>query len=264
MDTDHAGHRERIRKRFAENGLTGFAEHEILELLLTFAIPRVNTNPQAHRLIDTFGSLNGVLEASQKELESVQGIGPQASTLLSMLLPILRVYERNKALPRPRLSTYADIVAFCRTLFLGKNWEEFYVLCLDADLNLLSAKRIARGTPTEVNALPRLVLEELLQSHAAGAVITHNHPSANASPSQEDVDVTLTIDQLLKGVGIRLYDHVLIAGEREYSFFAHRWLEPSAMRMPFSEEDESPPQLAAEHPQRMLPARRKKERQNKP
>lgn len=245
---EHAGHRERLRKRYAENGFAGFAEHEILELLLTFAIPRVNTNPQAHRLIDRFGSLTGVLEADQKELQAVEGIGPQAATLLSMMLPLLREYQQKKLLPRVRLGSYADLAAYCRTLYLGIGHEEFYVLSLDADLRLLAAKRIARGTPTEVNALPRQVLEELLQNRAACAVISHNHPSGSAQPSQEDVDITLAIESVLNGVGIRLYDHILIAGSQEYSFTRHHMLGyiPSSVR----EEDELE---AAERPQRTLP-----------
>ncbi len=253
---EHAGHRERLRKRFAENGFSGFAEHEILELLLTFAIPRVNTNPQAHRLIDRFGSLNGVLEANQKELEAVEGIGPQASTLLTLLLPLLRVYEQQKLLPRIRLTNYADLAAYCRTLYLGVCREEFYVLSMDADMHLLAVKCIARGTPTEVSALPRQVLEELLQNHAASAVISHNHPSGSAMPSQEDVDITIAIERLLTGVGIRLYDHVLIAGNQEYSFMRHHMLDRSFMEA--AEEDDLP--AAAERPQNKLPAHRKRTR----
>ena len=255
---EHAGHRERLRNRYAENGLSGFAEHEILELLLTFAIPRVNTNPIAHRLINHFGSLTAVLEADRKELEAVEGIGPQASTLLSMLLPLLRIYEQKKMLPRVHFSTYNDLAAFCSTLYIGACREEFYVLSMDADLNLLAARCITKGTPTEVNALPRQVLEELLQNHAACAAISHNHPSGSAMPSQEDVDITLAIERVLTGVGIRLYDHVLIAGNRQYSFMRHHWLNGSVSEAA-EEEKES---MAAERPQRVMPAHKEKRKRN--
>lgn len=251
MDSGHAGHRERLRARFAENGLAGFAEHEVLELLLTYAIPRINTNPLAHRLLRQFGSLAGVLEASQKDLEAVEGIGPQASTLIALLLPLFRAYEQRKLIPRRQFSTYADIAAYCRTLFLGVGWEEFYVLSLDGDMRLLAVKRISRGTPTEVSVLPRLVLQELLQSQAAGAVITHNHPSGKAAPSQEDVDMTAIIEQLLAGVGIRLYDHVLVADGQTYSFLSHHWLGGA----PQAEAEETRSGIAADHPQWMLPPR---------
>ena len=251
---EHAGHRERLRKRFAENGFSGFAEHEILELLLTFAIPRINTNPHAHRLINQFGSLNKVLEANQKELEVVDGIGPQASTLLSMMLPLLREYEQKKTLPRPHFDTYSDLAAYCRTLYIGADSEEFFVLSMDANLNLISAKRIARGTPTEVSALPRHVLEELLLNRAASAVISHNHPSGSAVPSQEDVEITSAIEQLLNGVGIRLYDHVLIAGNQEYSFMRHHMMGIASASDPYETEWSA----AAERPQSMLPGQRKR------
>lgn len=252
---EHAGHRERLRKRFAENGFSGFAEHEILELLLTYAIPRINTNPIAHRLIDRFGSLNKVLEADQKELEAVEGVGPQASTLLTMALPLFRVYEQQKLLPKVRLTNYADLAAYCRTLYLGVCREEFYVLSMDADMRLLAVKCIAKGTPTEVSALPRHVVEELLLNHAASAVISHNHPSGSAQPSQEDVDITAAIEGLLAGVGIRLYDHVLIAGNQEYSFMRHHMMDRSLSAEP---EEELP--AAAERPQNMLPGQRKRKR----
>ena len=251
---EHAGHRERLRKRFAENGFSGFAEHEILELLLTFAIPRVNTNPHAHRLIEQFGSLNKVLEANQKELETVEGIGMRAAAFLSMLLPLFREYEQKRTLPRPHFGLYADLAAYCRTLYIGANNEEFYVLSMDANLNLISAKRIAEGTPTEVSALPRHVMEELLLNRAVSAVISHNHPSGSAVPSQEDVDITCAIERLLNGVGIRLYDHILIAGNQEYSFMRHHMMEHGYAPEP--DEPEWP--AAAERPQNMLPTRRKR------
>ena len=237
---DHAGHRERLRKRYLQEGLASFAPHEALELLLTFAIPRVNTNPLAHELIDRFGSLNGVLEASPGELSQVKGIGPQAATLLSMLLPILRMYEQDKLLPRRRISTYAEMSALCRTLFLGVKNEQFYVLGLDSHLNLLSVKLLSQGTPSQVSLEPRRVVEELLRCGAAGAVITHNHPSGSPEPSQADVDITLEIQSLLAGLDIRLYDHVLIAGNKDYSFFSNRWLSREPEEDVFQAADEGP------------------------
>ena len=255
-NADHKEHRKRLRERYAETGLTGFHDHEILELLLTFAIPRIDTNPLGHALIKKFGTLPKVFEARQKELETVKGIGPQASTLLTMMLPLFRVYEQQKLLPRVRLTNYADLAAYCRTLYLGVCREEFYVLSMDANMRLLGTKCIATGTPTEVSAPPRLVLEELLQNHAAAAVISHNHPSGSAKPSQEDVDLTAAVERLLEGVGIRLYDHILIAGSQEYSFMRHHLLDRSLYE---TDEADSLP-AAAERPQSLLPAERKRTR----
>ena len=223
--TDHAGHRERLRVRFRQEGLGGFAPHEVLELLLTYAIPRVDTNPIAHALIRRFGSLAAVLEASPEELRQVPGVGEAAASLICLMLPVFKMYEQNKLLPKQQLNTYADLAAYCRTLYLGVGHEQFYLLCFDAQLKLLATCRMAEGTPGEVAVVPRMVLRELLRRDALGAVSSHNHPSGMPLPSQEDIELTREIDRALQSAGIRLYDHVLIAGNRDYSFAGHHLIE---------------------------------------
>ena len=252
---EHAGHRERLRQRYMKEGLAGFAPHEALELLLTYAIPRVNTNPLAHALIDRFGSLAAVLEAAPAELEQVSGIGRQASTLLGMMLPLLRMYEQEKLLPRRQLNNYRDLAAYCRTLFLGAGCEQFYLLSLDANLSLLATTLLAQGTPSEVRADPRMVMQQLMRHNAMGAVVAHNHPSGSLTPSQEDVEFTQRLYEILSSVGIRLYDHVLIAGGRDFSFSAHRLLDGRETAFLPEERDEP---MAADRPQRRLPPRAKK------
>lgn len=250
---EHDGHRERLRNRYRKEGVDGFSPHEVLELLLTYAIPRVNTNPIAHQLMNHFGSFHAVLEAAPEELEKVPGMGPQSSLLISMLLPIFRVYEQERLLPRLRLNTYPELAAYCRTLFLGALNEQIYVLCFDARLRLLATELIASGTPDEVTVIPRLIVSTLMRHNAVGAVVTHNHPSGSPLPSQEDVDMTAGIQALLGGVGVRLYDHVLIAGEQDFSFHRNGMMgEAAAMGQ------EARGALAAERPQRQLPARSKK------
>ena len=213
---DHAGHRERLRRRYAKEGLNGFAPHEALELLLTYAIPRVDTNGLAHALIRRFGSLGAVLEASAAELQQVEGIGPSAATLLSMMVPLLRLYEQEKLRPRLSLNNYGDLAAYCRTLFLGAN-------------------------------------EEQIRHSAMGAVLSHNHPSGSASPSGEDVRITREIQHILESMGMRLYDHIVISGSRDYSFHAHHLLDSmgETPAQPLREPDD----LAADRPLRVLPAR---------
>lgn len=251
---DHAGHRERLRARFRREGLAGFAPHEVLELVLTYAIPRVDTNAIAHALIRRFGSLASVLEASPEELEQVAGVGPRASALISLMIPLMQKYEQEKLLPCQQLNTYAELAAYCRTLYLGVGHEQFYVLCFDAQLHLLAACRLADGTPGEVSVAPRMVLRELLRRDAMGAVISHNHPSGQPLPSEEDVAITREIHQLLRGAGIRLYDHVLIAGSQSYSFSAHHLL-PGEQESAFS-PPAAPFSLAAERPERLLGKRK--------
>lgn len=248
---DHAGHRERLRRRYQREGLGGFAPHEVLELLLTYAIPRIDTNPLAHELIKHFGSLSAVLEASPAELEQVPGIGKQASTLLSMLLPVFRAYQQEKLKPRCKFDTYADVAAYCRTLYLGASTEQFYVLSLDSALTLLDVRCLSEGTPSEVGVHPRTVVKELIRHNASCAVITHNHPSGSVFPSQADLEITRSIQTILDSVGIRLCDHVIIADTADYSFFAHGLLKnQSDVPQDFSQ--------AADSSSRGSPVRRKK------
>ena len=253
---DHAGHRERLRRRFDKEGLGGFAPHEALELLLTYAIPRVDTNGLAHALIRRFGSLGAVLDASKTDLMQVEGIGNRAATLLAMMVPMFRMYEQEKLTPRLCLGNYGDLAAYCRTLFLGAGVEQFYVLCLDAKLNLLSAVLLSQGTPSEVSVQPRMVVQELIRRNAMGAVICHNHPSGSVTPSYEDVRLTQEIQHILESMSIRLYDHIVVSGCREYSFHAHHLLDGCGAEAfsPIQEADG----LAADRPLRTLSVREKK------
>lgn len=253
---DHTGHRERLRRRFDQEGLNGFAPHEVLELLLTYAIPRIDTNGLAHALINRFGSFGAVLEAPKEDLMQVEGIGNRAAALVTMMVPVLRLYQQEKLKPRLCLGNYGDLAAYCRTLFLGAGVEQFYVLCLDAKLNLLSAVLLSQGTPSEVSVQPRMVVQELIRRNAMGAVICHNHPSGSAIPSHEDVRITLEIHHILESMGMRLYDHIVISGNKDYSFNAHHLLDGEnggAAFLPLREPDA----MAADRPQCLLPIQEK-------
>lgn len=253
---EHDGHRERMRQRFMEEGLNGFAPHEVLEVLLMYAIPRVNTNPIAHRLLDHFGSFHRVLEAHPRELMQVKGVGAQAATLLSMLLPVFRLYQMDQMKPKPLLETYQQMADYCKTLFLGAAEEKLYLLCLDGQLKLLAAELIATGTPAAVQMAPRQMVQALIRHHATGAVITHNHPSGSLFPSQEDVDITAQVQMLFSGMGIRLYDHILIADGQDFSFHRSGYLdEPKPLLFPLEEEVD----IAAEKAQHKMPARKRKQ-----
>lgn len=210
---EHTGHRERLRQRFWEQGLDGFAPHETLELLLTFAIPRADTNPIAHRLMAHFGSLQEVLQAHPQELMQIDGIGQHAATLVSLLLPVFRQYQKSAALPVQRLQTRQAMEAYCQSLFLGEGEESAYLLCLDARFRLLATEQLSSGTPGQVALSPRAIMRLLLRHHAAGAVITHNHPGASPQPSQADVDATCRLKELMDAVDVRLFDHIIVSSQ---------------------------------------------------
>ena len=217
----HGGHRQRMRERFRTQGLEGFAPHEVVELLLFYGRARGDVNPLAHRLLDSFGSLKGVLEARPEQLMAVEGVGEETATLISMMLPMFRRYSACVCEERSRISSRSEAETYCSALLAGLRTEHFYALCLSADNHLLGRRLIAEGTLTEVAAYPRLVVETALNYNAHSVVLCHNHPSGVCLPSQDDLTSTRRLMTLLNGLGIVLLDHMIVAGDQTYSMSQH-------------------------------------------
>ena len=231
--SEHAGHRERMRERFErDSGMDSFAPHEALELLLTYAIPRKDTNPIAHRLIERFGSLHAVLEAPADELTAVPEIGQRAAQLISMMLPLFRLYENDRLKPRVTLDNFRLLRDYCGALYHGVTVEKFYLLSLDSRLKLIDARVIAEGTLDEVPVYPREIIAALLRLNAAGAVISHNHPGQTCAPSEADTRLTRRLRRVLDEIGITLHDHVIVGTDGTYSFAQAGTLNPDTEDRP--------------------------------
>jgi len=213
MTGEHDGHRQRMRERFQTQGLEGFAPHEVLELILFYAIPRANVNPLAHRLIDTFGSLHAVVEADVKDLMKVEGIGEKAATLLNLFGHVDRQLERSRSAQRKKLRNRLEASRHCLGLLAGLREEHLYLVCLNAQMEVVQNALIARGTLNEVPAYPRMVAEAALRANAHAVVLCHNHPGGSIIPSSQDLEMTASLGQLLHNLGILLADHVIVAGE---------------------------------------------------
>ena len=224
--TPHAGHRKRLRERYRGEGLASFAPHEVLELLLCYAHPRGDMNPVAHALLETFGSLKGVLEASPQQLMTVKGVGEEAATLLSLMVPMFRRYELTLTEERPRIESTAEARQYALALLAGERTEHFYVICLGTNRSVLGRRLIAEGTVTEVAAYPRQVVETALNLGAQGVVLCHNHPDGRCEPSSEDVKTTHLLFSLLEQLDIALLDHVIVAGNRACSLAERGELKP--------------------------------------
>ena len=218
----HAGHRASMRKRFMEEkGFEHFKDHEVLETLLFYANARGNTNPLAHELIDTFGSLKGVLEARPEQLMSVKGIGKQQAVLISMVVPLTRVWHRCAMEAPERIGNSREAENYCLSICAGERTERFYVISLNAKCNVLGRRKISEGSLSEVSAYPRLVMETALNYNAHSVLLCHNHPGGTCAPSPEDISSTLQLQRLLNGVGILVLDHIIVAGDRTYSMIQH-------------------------------------------
>ena len=209
----HDGHRARKREQFNTHGLDAFADHEALELLLFYAIPRRNVNPIAHRLMERFGSLDGVFSASLEELTSVEGVGKNAATLIRLLFPLCR-RVRTAANGRPTiLDTTERVGEYFLDVFFGEKTEKLYEACLDAKGKLLGLYCLSEGGADRVSINMRRAVENALSSNASAVVLSHNHPSGIALPSEEDVHTTMQLDAALRAVGVHLADHVIVADE---------------------------------------------------
>lgn len=206
----HDGHRERMRQRLEQQGDDGFHDHELLEMLLSCALPRVNTNPIAHELLNTFGSLTGVLDAPMAELQKVPGIGPNAATLLRLLPGLCRRYycqQQNHVI----LDSSEKCGAYLTPRFIGRRVETVFLVCTDVKCRVLGCQLLHTGSVNSTEVSSRKVVETALRFNAAAAVLAHNHPGGMALPSQQDLSTTHRLQQALASVGVRLLDHIIVA-----------------------------------------------------
>ena len=208
----HDGHREKMRRRFLSGGLEQFADHEALELLLYYAIPRRDTNPIAHALIDRYGSLSAVLAAPVEDLQKVEGIGESAAILLK-LVPRLCAKARLADADRQELilNTASRAGAYLLERFYGEQNEVIYQLCLDRKGKLLACKKLGEGSIASAALDVRKLVENAILHSASSVVLAHNHPSGIASPSHEDYAATDRARNALETIGVALADHIIVA-----------------------------------------------------
>ena len=212
----HRDHRSRMKARFQEQGLDGFHDHEALELLLYFAVPRVDTNPIAHRLLDTFGSLHGVLDASPEALKSVKG-GGENSGLRIRLLRERRarnsMAKAEKDLKGAALTTTELIGEYISPWFVGVNEERMIALATDMKGKVLGSAEMSRGTTRATDVSIRKLVEFAIRYQAASIILAHNHPGGLALPSHDDMQTTRRIRDTLLPLSIGLRDHIIVAGD---------------------------------------------------
>jgi DNA repair protein RadC len=209
----HDGHRQRLKDRFLLEGLDNFDELQVLELLLFYAIPRVDTNPMAHRLLKRFGSLSQVLEAPAEELLRVGGIGEHSAVLLNLINQMSRFYLMDRAKREKVLPTIEDCARYLQSYFYGRTRETVFLLCLDAKCKALCCKEMGEGSVNSAGISVRKIVETALREGASSVVLAHNHPSGIAIPSPEDIHTTRRLAAALASVEIALADHIVVADD---------------------------------------------------
>lgn len=216
----HDGHRERLRERYRRAGPNAFEDHELLELLLFYAIPRRDTNAIAHSLLDSFGSLSAVLYATEPELRNIEGVGGSAAMLLNLIGELNRRCALREG-ERVTMETRGAVAEYCYGLLCGRKSECAYALLLDARFHLISARLISEGLPDRVALPPRKVVEAAIAHGAVHVVIAHNHPAGDSTPSPDDIELTNRVRDALQTVGISLAEHIIVTDEDTFAVLAN-------------------------------------------
>lgn len=221
----HGGHRERMRSRYLQEGPDGFADHELLEMLLFGVIPRGDTNAIAHQLLNEFGSLSNLLEADAYEIAKTEGIGLKSAIFLTQLHELVRRYEKEKIEDKPELTSIPRCADYCMALLNRYTTERFYMICLDSRRRVIHVAKLAEGTVENAHVPPRLVAEVALRYKSTGVVFCHNHPGGRVLPSEADTNLTASFKKLLDPLGVQVLDHIIIGEGKYFSFFGNGMLK---------------------------------------
>ena len=211
-NSPHDGHRKRLRSKFLSAPAT-LEDHELLELLLFYSIPRANTNEIAHRLLSRFGSIKGVVNAGLPALKEIDGIGENAALFLRAVSEYTARYERSKVELSAPLTSHEELGAYLRSLFVGYDNEVAFLLLFDSSMRLLLCEKVSEGYSAGNVLSTRTIASIALASNAPTAIIVHNHPGGKPIPSGDDIAITGHIRWFLNSLQIHLIDHFIVAGD---------------------------------------------------
>ena len=213
----HEGHRNRLRKKFLTNGLDKLEEHEILELLLFYAMPRKNMNGIAHELIDKFGSLVAVFDAPFGTLQTIKGIGENSATFLKLIPEICRIYLENKYNSSNSNLSLKKCKEMLKMKFIGMTEEAVGIILFDAKGKIVYNGIINRGSVNAVDVYIRRIIELIIMYNACSILLAHNHPSGITTPSTSDINSTIRLNKVLSGLKVNFLDHIIVSGKDIFS-----------------------------------------------
>ncbi len=211
------GHRARLRDRFLERGLEGFSDAEVLELLLSFGTPRSDCKVPARKVLQTFGSLAAVLEASQESLLAIEGIGPKNGFAIHFIQAVARRYLKERLRGKRYLHSSNQVKDYLLHSMRGLKKEIFTAIFLDASHAILDSEVIAEGTVNVNTIYPRELVIRALNMNAAALIVAHNHPSGSLKPSPQDIHLTQNLYMICSLMQIHFLDHFII-GDGFFSF----------------------------------------------
>ena len=224
-EKDNQGHRERIKEKFLKNGIDGFAEYEILELLLSYCIPRKDTKPIAKELLNKFKSLDNIFKADFDKLFAIDGLGKNSIAFLKLIgdLPSI-IYKdelKNKKLVNKeilKISNKDILLNYLRNKIGYEEKEKFYVIYLSSSNEVIEFEENSVGTLDRSSVYPREIYKKVINLNAKSIILAHNHPSDNITPSKSDIELTNEIAKGLKNFGALLIEHIIITKNSYFSF----------------------------------------------
>ena len=214
----HKGHRERVRERYIKHGIESFSEYQMLEFLLFYAFRQGDTNPLAHKLIDKFGSLQGVLRADYKDLIEVCGIKETSASLITLVREMGRYINTSNYMGETLLTT-DDVGRFCCRYFSNHVVEEAIIIVINAQRQIQAVEVISKGNETQTGFSPRTIIKAALSHHGCHIIAAHNHPDGNHLPSNQDVYNTNKLIPALREFDVFMIDHIVCAGDKYTSMF---------------------------------------------
>lgn len=220
----HEGHRKRIREKYRSNGLDGFADHEVLELLLFYSNKRSDTNETAHRLLQRFGSLSAVFEASYEELVQVEDIGDVAATLITMVPALFRRYSADKVSSITEIGSAQQAIEYSKPKFFGLSTERGAMIFLDTQNRVKNFMFVCEGSLNTTSLDIRKCVQLALNNNASSVILVHNHPTGVASPSRADVETTQALVTAMAPIGITVSDHIILTDSDAFSMASHERL----------------------------------------
>ncbi|HEU0221642.1 MAG TPA: DNA repair protein RadC [Paracoccaceae bacterium] len=223
-DPHYLEHRARLRARFMAAGAEALPDYELLELVLFRAIPRRDVKPLAKRLLAEFGDFNRVISAPPARLTAIQGVGDAVVQELKIVEAAAHRLARARVLGQCAISSWSELLAYCKTAMAHRETEQFRILFLDRRNMLIADEAQARGTVDHVPVYPREVARRALELNASALILVHNHPSGDPTPSEADIAMTDRIRDAVEALGITLHDHLVIGKERDASFRALGYL----------------------------------------
>jgi DNA repair protein RadC len=220
MDKHYLGHRKRLKERLLRSP-EGLADYELLELLLGYAIPRKDTKPLAKALLEKFGTLRRVFEASQENLLSVAGIGPGVIALFAVWREFFSRMHEGSVKDRQVFNHPGTVADFAMSRLGHLRSEEFWVALVDNKNRLMHWQCVSRGTVDQTPVYPREILRLVLQHQASGVILVHNHPGGDTKPSAQDQELTQRLQRAAREMDVRVLDHIVVSDVDYYSFQAH-------------------------------------------